>query len=185
MRSADERSAKRITRVLHVAPGKENWIPISRRGNGQQGKSLGILGKPDVCSALPSPSRQFLIPYISSTRRWTRLRNFLIATKAVQRKRSVVRFLPFGCIGHFTLLQQLFSPGISRYRLPCGNVAEHTAGAQIKRNRCVQFARAAHFQPDVAASRAAIAQRVHRLINISPWPWYQRPNCSHFFRSFD
>ena len=37
---------------------------------------------------------------------------------------------------------------ISRYRLPCGNVAGHTPGAQIKRNRCVQFARAAHFEPD-------------------------------------
>lgn len=155
---------------------KENWIPISQRGNGQhdQGKSLGILGKLNVPPVL-------LIPYISSTRRWTRLRNFLIATKAVQRKRSVIRFLPFGCIGHFTLLQQLFSPGISRYRLPDGNVAGHTAGAQIKRNRCVQFARAAHFEPDVAASRLP---RMHRLISILPRASYQ-PNCFHLFRFFD
>jgi len=156
MRAADERSAKRITRVVHVAPAKRIEFRYRDEETASMAREnrLGFSGS-RKCPLLPSHTIHIVYS------KWTRLRNFLIATKAVQRKRSVVRFLPFGCIGHFTLLQQLFSPGISRYRLPCGNVAGHTAGAQIKRNRCVQFARAAHFEPDVAAPR------LPRLINIS------------------
>lgn len=56
----------------------------------------------------------------------------------------------------------------------CGT---HTAGAQIKRNRCVQFARAAHFGSDIAAPR------MHRLINILLRSCYQRPNRSRSFIS--
>jgi len=151
MRTADERPAKRITRVVHVASAKR--IPISQRGNGQhgQGKSLGILGKPDV-----PPSS--LIPYISSTRRWTQLRNFLIATKVVQRKRSVVRFLPFGCIGYFTLLQQLFSEYLD---IVC-------------RAGMLRDTHPAHKSNEIDAFNShvlhilSLTPRLHRLINISP-----------------
>jgi len=85
--------------------GKENWIPISRRGNDQYG-NIAWDSREAGCALFSHTVHVARRP----TRRWTRLRNFPIATKAVQRKRSVVRFLPFGCASHFTLLQQVF-PG--------------------------------------------------------------------------